>query len=301
MPGRYEKGSPPTQEDYTGHLKDNSTQLHYAGARYYSSAFGRWTTTDPILGEKGPKALLKQDARLLTMTSYNHTFGNPIGFADPDGEAPSGCPPFCGPAGRQFQSELRSLGREVSGRVSSARDQVVHATKNPDQVASRVGNELQQIGNEMAAEASTIADGISDVTTGLALVGVVAAPFTKGASLALTGDALAIGTAADAASTGIKGVEAMNGGSNTEFYQQGAETLINVGAGGLTKFGLGQAVTRTGSEVTGPLFRSSQTGEFVTDQFGQAATVAADATAVGIVVSNPEEIVVPEEEEDERR
>jgi len=58
MPGRYEEGSPPTQEDFTGHVKDESTGLHYAGARYYSSAFGRWTTTDPILGEKGAGELL---------------------------------------------------------------------------------------------------------------------------------------------------------------------------------------------------------------------------------------------------
>ena len=41
MPGRYEKGSPPTKEDYTGHVKDEATGLHYAGARYYSGAFGR--------------------------------------------------------------------------------------------------------------------------------------------------------------------------------------------------------------------------------------------------------------------
>jgi RHS repeat-associated protein len=89
MPGWYERGSPPTQEDFTGHVKDEATGLHYAGARYYSSAFGRWTTTDPILGTKGPKALLKQDARLLTRTSYNYAFSNPIGMRDPTGLAPT--------------------------------------------------------------------------------------------------------------------------------------------------------------------------------------------------------------------
>ena len=88
MPGRYEKGSPPTQEDYTGHVKDEATGLHYAGARYYSSAFGRWLGPDPILGQKGPKDLLKQDGRLLTMTSYNYAFGNPATLADPTGLAP---------------------------------------------------------------------------------------------------------------------------------------------------------------------------------------------------------------------
>jgi RHS repeat-associated protein len=69
-------------------VKDNSTGLHYAGARYYTAAFGRWTTTDPILGEKGPKALLKQDSRLLTMTSYNYAFDNPLRLTDPTGLAP---------------------------------------------------------------------------------------------------------------------------------------------------------------------------------------------------------------------
>jgi len=88
MPGRYEKGSPPTKEDYTGHVKDEATGLHYAGARYYSSAFGRWLGPDPILGQKGPKALLKQDARLLTMTSYNYAFANPLRLRDPTGLAP---------------------------------------------------------------------------------------------------------------------------------------------------------------------------------------------------------------------
>ena len=78
MPGRHEKGSPPTQEDFTGHVKDNSTGLHYAGARYYSAAFGRWTTTDPILGGKGAKELLKNKPRLLAMTSYNYVFNNPV-------------------------------------------------------------------------------------------------------------------------------------------------------------------------------------------------------------------------------
>jgi len=88
MPGRYDKGSPPTQEDFTGHVKDDATGLHYAGARYYSAAFGRWTTTDPILGEKGAKELLEDESRLLTMTSYNYAFDRPTVLNDPTGLAP---------------------------------------------------------------------------------------------------------------------------------------------------------------------------------------------------------------------
>jgi len=45
--------------------------------------------TDPILGEKGPKAPLKQDVRLLTMTSYNYAFDNPLRPTDLTGLAPT--------------------------------------------------------------------------------------------------------------------------------------------------------------------------------------------------------------------
>ena len=67
MPGRYEEGSPPTQEDFTGYEKDEATGLHYAGARYYSAAFGRWTTTEPLLRSQNPRKLLKDGkGRLLS-------------------------------------------------------------------------------------------------------------------------------------------------------------------------------------------------------------------------------------------
>ena len=75
MPGRYEEGSPPTQEDYTGHLKDNSTQLHYAGARYYSAAFGRWTTTDRF-ADKYP-----------SLSPYQYAANNPANIIDVNGDS----------------------------------------------------------------------------------------------------------------------------------------------------------------------------------------------------------------------
>ena len=89
LPGRYERENQGTQEDFTGHLKDEATGLHYAGARYYSAALGRWTTTDPIPERKGPKKLLKQDARLLSMSPYNYAFDNPLRLTDPTGLAPT--------------------------------------------------------------------------------------------------------------------------------------------------------------------------------------------------------------------
>jgi RHS repeat-associated protein len=73
MPGRYEKGSPPTEEDFTGHVKDNSTGLHYAGARYYSSAFARWNAVDP-LAPKFPST-----------SPYAYVLNNPMRYVDPTG------------------------------------------------------------------------------------------------------------------------------------------------------------------------------------------------------------------------
>ena len=73
MPGRYEKGSPPTQEDYTGHVKDESTGLHYAGARYYSAAFGQWTTTDPLADKN------------FADSPYAYAVNNPLRYVDPTG------------------------------------------------------------------------------------------------------------------------------------------------------------------------------------------------------------------------
>ncbi|MBO6524385.1 MAG: hypothetical protein JJ971_11200 [Balneolaceae bacterium] len=54
-----------------------------------------------------------------------------------------------------------------------------------------------------------LADDVSDASTIIAAGGIVTAPFTGGSSLTVTGYALAVGTAADATSTVVKGVDAM--------------------------------------------------------------------------------------------
>lgn len=87
--GRYNQNSSPTREGFTGHVKDDTTHLHDAGARYYSGAFARWLGPDPILEEKRAKKLLKQDARLIVMSSYNYAFDNPTTLTDPTGLAPT--------------------------------------------------------------------------------------------------------------------------------------------------------------------------------------------------------------------
>jgi RHS repeat-associated protein len=78
MPGRYEKDSPPTKEDFTEHVKDTETGLHYAGARYYSAAFGVWNAVDPLAGDRPG------------WDPYAYAVGNPVNLMDPNGMEP--CP-----------------------------------------------------------------------------------------------------------------------------------------------------------------------------------------------------------------
>jgi RHS repeat-associated protein len=69
--------APPAQEDYTGHVKDEATGLHYAGARYYSGAFGRWNAVD-LLFPKFPST-----------SPYSYVLNNPLRYTDPTGLTPN--------------------------------------------------------------------------------------------------------------------------------------------------------------------------------------------------------------------
>jgi len=63
-----------TAEDYTGHELDVETGMHYAGARYYMSALGRWNGVDP-LADQYP-----------AWSPYSYGANNPLVCVDPDGK-----------------------------------------------------------------------------------------------------------------------------------------------------------------------------------------------------------------------
>ena len=75
MPDRTLAEASSAKEDYTGHERDAETSLHYAGARYYMSALGRWTSVDPLADE------------FPAWSGYHYSYNNPLGFIDPDGMA----------------------------------------------------------------------------------------------------------------------------------------------------------------------------------------------------------------------
>jgi len=77
MPGRSVTTGTPAVEDYTGHELDEEanssavhTGMHYAGARYYMSALGRWGVADPARQPPNP---------------YAYAGNNPVLNYDPDG------------------------------------------------------------------------------------------------------------------------------------------------------------------------------------------------------------------------
>ena len=76
MPGRTLAQGPQANEDYTGHELDDETGMHYAGARFYMSALGRWGTTDPLADD------------FPAWSPYNYVQNNPLSLLDPDGRAP---------------------------------------------------------------------------------------------------------------------------------------------------------------------------------------------------------------------
>lgn len=66
---------------FTGKERDAETGLDYFGARYMSSAQGRFTSPDP--GMAGTDPLTPQ-----SWNAYSYALNNPLHFIDPDGAAP---------------------------------------------------------------------------------------------------------------------------------------------------------------------------------------------------------------------
>jgi RHS repeat-associated protein len=77
-----------------GHPRSTSSleigDLRAQGARYYMSALGRWTSTDPILWKQSPGQLLREGKlQAFSMAPYNYSFNNPTGLKDATGEWPT--------------------------------------------------------------------------------------------------------------------------------------------------------------------------------------------------------------------
>jgi len=147
---------------------------------------------------------------------------------------------------------------------------------------------LKDTGSAAVKIGTEFSDNVSDVSNFIAAGGILAAPFTEGTSLAVSGVALSVGTIADVTSLSLKTIDyTVFGGSRDAVVGQAGATALRFVGGQMVRSASSKMVTRTGSAVTGAAFRNPQTGRFVTNQFSHTVTAARDATRVVINVTIP--------------
>lgn len=67
---------------FTGKERDAETELHYFGARYYRSVWGRFTSVDPLMDQRD--AIVDPQR----FNRYAYARNGPLRFIDPDGRNP---------------------------------------------------------------------------------------------------------------------------------------------------------------------------------------------------------------------
>jgi RHS repeat-associated protein len=66
------------------YIRDSATGMDYADQRYYTSAYGRFSTPDPLMGSATPR-------NPGSWNRYAYTAGDPINRTDPTGQIIAGC------------------------------------------------------------------------------------------------------------------------------------------------------------------------------------------------------------------
>lgn len=151
---------------FTGKERDAETGLDYFGARYSSSAQGRFTSSDQPFADQHPE-------NPQSWNLYTYTLNNPLRYVDPDGEGViDGVSRWVDRTGGAFVSLVLEPDRVIPQAAGNAWNAVTH----PGQTLSNIGAGIQNFMN------SSTDDKITTLT-GVALdVGVIA--ITGGASRA---------------------------------------------------------------------------------------------------------------------
>jgi hypothetical protein len=213
----------------------------------------------------------------LSYSPYNYVLNHPTGLIDSFGMAP-GDPPEV----EQLLEEKKEKNPYLSGNPVSVIQQTMRDVLDGMRyTATQVANGTKEVTKTSVKFTSKAADVVSDAAMGVAVGDIVAAPFTESTSLSVTAVALEIVMVADVVSTVAKTVDAFAfDGSGDEALRQFGKTMFSAGTDALMKSMAGRLITRTGTSVIGPLFRSARTGRFVTNKYGFTVTAVADATNV---------------------
>jgi len=159
----------PTEQFFTGKERDPESGDDYFGARYYSSAAGRFLSPDWSAKEEPVPYAKLDDPQTLNL--YEYVRNNPMTGVDADGH--------------DWGDALAFAGGVLKGAASSVSFGLVGAPSANDSVASLSG---QLTGSLAVTHISAVA---LDASGPVALGGLIAAPETGGTSLVVSGGAVA--------------------------------------------------------------------------------------------------------------
>jgi len=160
----------PTEQFFTGKERDPESGDDYFGARYYSSAAGRFLSPDWSAKEEPVPYAKLDDPQTLNL--YEYVRNNPMTGVDADGH--------------DWGDALAFAGGVLKGAASSVSFGLVGAPSANDSVASLSG---QLTGSLAVTHISAVA---LDASGPVALGGLIAAPETGGTSLVVSGGAVAV-------------------------------------------------------------------------------------------------------------
>ena len=271
-------GSGATHFLFTGHERDAESSLDYMLNRNYAFNIGRFLRPDPM-----------QD-QYPGISPYAYANNNPLKYVDPDGnhlhEPRDQIDPI------QFvQDRFDEGGVEVANAIANLPGYVQSGAENG---AGVVADYTLDLAETSVKSGIVISDALSKGSIAGAAAGTVGVgvgiatrnPALAAGSVKFTHTMLSINTGANAASTVLKGVDATAyDGSREAAYSQAVRLALgNAGSKVLGMVG-GRLLVATSPSVAGTFYRSSATGQFVSNRVGFATTAAVDATSVGIDIS----------------
>jgi RHS repeat-associated protein len=128
-------GTDGVRHRFTGKERDNENGLDYLGARYFSGAHGRFTSTDPLLNSGRP-----DDPQ--TWNRYAYVTNNPLRYTDPFGlyQWATSCEEVEGSTCKEQRDRFRTALDDLKG-AASALEKGSKERKNLEGVIKRIGGE----------------------------------------------------------------------------------------------------------------------------------------------------------------